>query len=281
MKKIQLLITGLIIFLMSACSKKPSASFSTDKTSIEVEQTVTFTNTSENGSKYLWDFGDGTTSEEESPSHTYQNVGNYTIILTAYNSNKKKSSDKSIIISVTEALFKFSGTIGGIQKTFIDDDVNFESVISSSGSIALPLLEYELGFGITKKSSNGGPGIGIDIGKLAFLNTTPDQQRYNLFADLIKVKSYSFITGTSGNPTNGVKIDYTDESGSRWATNLGSGNQTGSSFTIVSAKYVKPELDDPYILFKATFKVKIYTAQGNVQEITNGIMTGVFEYPTF
>ncbi len=279
MKKIQLLLTGLVIFLLSACSKKPSASFSTDKTSVEVEQTVTFTNTSENGSKYLWDFGDGSTSEEESPSHTYQNVGNYTVKLTAYNSNKKKSSDKSLIISVTEALFKFSGTIGGMQKTFIDDEINFESAVSSSGSIALPLLEYELGFAILKKSSNGNPEIGIDIGKLAFLNTTPDNERYNIFKNLVTVKSYPFITGTSGNPTNGVKIFYTDETGTNWATNFGSGNQTGSTFNIVSAKYVKPELDSPYILFKATFKVKLYTGQGGVQEITNGVMNGIYQYP--
>jgi PKD repeat protein len=31
---------------------------------------------------YLWDFGDGSTSTEENPSHVYTAVGRYTVTLT-------------------------------------------------------------------------------------------------------------------------------------------------------------------------------------------------------
>lgn len=34
---------------------------------------------------YLWNFGDGTTSTEKSPTHQYANVGNYTVTLSARN----------------------------------------------------------------------------------------------------------------------------------------------------------------------------------------------------
>ncbi|MCB9080579.1 MAG: PKD domain-containing protein [Lewinellaceae bacterium] len=44
--------------------------------------TVKFTNTSTNAFDYLWDFGDGQTSTEESPMHTYAEQGNYTVTLT-------------------------------------------------------------------------------------------------------------------------------------------------------------------------------------------------------
>ena len=51
---------------------------------------VTFTNESSWGDdtlSYLWDFGDGNQSSEQSPVHTYQNSGEYTVLLTASNQN--------------------------------------------------------------------------------------------------------------------------------------------------------------------------------------------------
>jgi len=43
---------------------------------------VAFINKSMNGISYLWDFGDGTTSTETNPVHTYANTGNYTVTLS-------------------------------------------------------------------------------------------------------------------------------------------------------------------------------------------------------
>jgi gliding motility-associated-like protein len=45
-----------------------------------------FENNSLGGLNFLWDFGDGTTSTDEYPTHLYQNVGTYTIKLIAYDS---------------------------------------------------------------------------------------------------------------------------------------------------------------------------------------------------
>jgi hypothetical protein len=43
---------------------------------------VTLVNKSIDGDVYLWDFGDGSTSEEEEPLHTYTAPGDYSIVLT-------------------------------------------------------------------------------------------------------------------------------------------------------------------------------------------------------
>lgn len=47
---------------------------------------VTFTNFSQNATSYEWNFGDGQTSTEANPVHTYTAAGDYTVVLTAKNS---------------------------------------------------------------------------------------------------------------------------------------------------------------------------------------------------
>lgn len=54
-------------------------------TSVVVDLTATFTNASTNANSYFWDFGDGNTSTEENPVHTYAQDGIYTVTLTATN----------------------------------------------------------------------------------------------------------------------------------------------------------------------------------------------------
>lgn len=48
------------------------------------ELTFNFTNTSTGAISYLWDFGDGSTSTLENPSHSYATSGLYVVTLTAY-----------------------------------------------------------------------------------------------------------------------------------------------------------------------------------------------------
>lgn len=47
--------------------------------------TVQFSNQSTNGTSYSWDFGDGTTSTEQNPVHTYAAGGSYTVTLIVTN----------------------------------------------------------------------------------------------------------------------------------------------------------------------------------------------------
>jgi hypothetical protein len=66
---------------------KPTAGF-TSAASATDPKTINFTNTSVYGTKFIWDFGDGsammitTTAKNEKVSHTYAAAGTYTIKLT-------------------------------------------------------------------------------------------------------------------------------------------------------------------------------------------------------
>ena len=48
-----------------------------------VNENITFTDNSSAGATgYSWDFGDGATSEQADPEHTYANSGTYNAVLT-------------------------------------------------------------------------------------------------------------------------------------------------------------------------------------------------------
>jgi PKD repeat protein len=59
------------------------ANFFGDPTSGAAPLLVWFTNLSSSATGFVWNFGDGTTSESISPAHVYTNVGSYSVTLTA------------------------------------------------------------------------------------------------------------------------------------------------------------------------------------------------------
>ena len=64
--------------------------------------TVTFTNSSTDATSYLWNFGDGTTSTETSPVHSYSAADDYKVTLTAAN-DAGDQNKKEVTISVAGA----------------------------------------------------------------------------------------------------------------------------------------------------------------------------------
>jgi PKD repeat protein len=64
--------------------------------------TVTFTNQTSGASSYKWDFGDGTSSTDQSPVHTYPGKGKYvpTLYITAANG---ATAEGSTVINISKA----------------------------------------------------------------------------------------------------------------------------------------------------------------------------------
>ena len=86
-----------------------------------VPYTAVFDNTSLAGESFVWDFGDGTTSTEEYPTHLYEQAGSYKVRLIANDSNTCNKTDTSgfftIIVSPNPtAAFTF-GPIPAVNNT--------------------------------------------------------------------------------------------------------------------------------------------------------------------
>ncbi|MEZ4919664.1 MAG: PKD domain-containing protein [Saprospiraceae bacterium] len=65
--------------------------------------TVTFENLSQDADAYTWNFGDGNTSNEENPTHTYTEDGTYTVELTALNNCGASTLQQTVMVIVTGA----------------------------------------------------------------------------------------------------------------------------------------------------------------------------------
>ena len=82
-------------------TEPPVADFVADQTVIWEDETVNFTDlTTQGPSSWAWDFGDGATSEEQFPSHTYTTAGTYTVSLTATNNIDSDDEVKVAYITV-------------------------------------------------------------------------------------------------------------------------------------------------------------------------------------
>jgi PKD repeat protein len=67
------------------------------------QNSISITNSSQNATTYLFDFGDGTTSTSNNPVHTYAQNGNYTVILTATGPCGTVTSTQQVTINVLAA----------------------------------------------------------------------------------------------------------------------------------------------------------------------------------
>ena len=130
----------------------PVADFSADTTSGSSPLTVKFTDTSSNyPTSWLWDFGDGVTSTEQNPTHTYTKPGNYTVTLTASNLAGNNTVTKTSYITVPKS------------------DVYVNIIPSNSNPQIGDTVTYKF------KLGNNGPGIAKNV---TFTYTIPEGLEY-------------------------------------------------------------------------------------------------------
>lgn len=103
-------IVGTTLATLSSCKKEQvNADFSASKVSGTVPLFVSFSNLSTGAISYKWDFGDGSTSNDENPNHTYQSSGTFIVTLTAFSKNENDKKTQSInVIAQAKPLVDFN-----------------------------------------------------------------------------------------------------------------------------------------------------------------------------
>jgi len=137
----------------------PTANFTALPTSGTAPLTVQFTDASAPGSSaitdWAWDFGDGATSTEQSPSHTFDDVGVYNVSLAVTTADGSDDEFKGNFIAVT------SGVGTGPTAAFSADPVSGTAPLSvqftdesEPGTSPITTWAWDFGDGTTSDGSS-------------------------------------------------------------------------------------------------------------------------------
>ena len=96
------------VAMLASCDKKGDAPKARFDAAID-GMTVTFTNMSKDAETFAWEFGDGQTSTEKDPVHTYAEAGTYTVKLTATNKAGSNSTEQAITLEQKSWSIKIDG----------------------------------------------------------------------------------------------------------------------------------------------------------------------------
>ena len=126
----------------------PIANFSSNITSGYVPLTVQFTDLSKNAVDWNWDFGDGASSSEQNPTHTYYTAGNYTETLTV--SNAKGTNSTFSAITVLQPVLPIANFSSNITSGYAPLTVQFTDLSKNAA-------EWNWDFGDGASSSEQNP----------------------------------------------------------------------------------------------------------------------------
>lgn len=100
----------------------PSPNFTMSATDVCASETVNFTDlTPQPVDEWLWDFGDGGTSTEQNPTHSFRDSGTLTVKLTAFNNRCPATSSGQLIhIKPPIAGFSYKINCGSLTVPFTD-----------------------------------------------------------------------------------------------------------------------------------------------------------------
>lgn len=181
------------------------------------------------------------------------------------NNNSNPTTPGVTINSEFQATFQ----VDGVAVSVINGVGDVQSLTSNDSQLATfpDSSQTIFGFGLYKNlGATTQTLFHIDKGTFKYLSY--DEAAFTSF---FAKQSWPY----SVDAANGVQIIYFDANGTPWATDLGTANQTGSTFVIEDNK-VQDYFGFNYMRVKATFNCKVYDGNGSSKVITNGV--GVFDF---
>jgi YVTN family beta-propeller protein len=215
-------------FIGSSTSEPPIASFSSNVTEGYAPLSVKFIDNSQNAIGWSWKFGDGATSTDPSPVHTYSAPGTYTVTLTVTNTAGKDTEEDYITVNSgpdpTKPVANFSASpVSG------DKPLKVDFTDTSTGNINS--WDWEFGDGVHSNARNPTHtygAYGSYTVSLRVMNTSTESQNTTIKSQYINVIAplvADFVTNvTTGSAP--LSVQFTDKSSGKptsWFWNFGDG----------------------------------------------------------
>jgi gliding motility-associated-like protein len=131
-------IDSITVFNGVRVGTRPTSNFNAVPTTVCAFSPVQFNDLSTgNPNQWLWNFGDGSTSNLQNPTHIFQDTGRFTIRLTAFNNRCPDSITRIAYITVLPPIARFVNavncTINKQQVTFTDQSIGATSWLWNFG----------------------------------------------------------------------------------------------------------------------------------------------------
>jgi len=213
-------------------SMLPVANFSSNVTSGSAPLSVQFTDLSENAAGWKWTFGDGDTSTEQNPVHTYKKLGKYTVKLTVNNAQGSNTISKSkyinvvIIVNPPRAAFSASPTFGKAPLTVSFTDKSTRSPTSWKWTFGDGTFSTEQN-PVHTYSKVGQYMVKLTVKNAAGSNTALKSNYIIVTNTLIPPTAAFSASPTSGNaPLTVTFTDKSKNSPDSWKWNFGDGSSS-------------------------------------------------------
>ena len=193
----------------------PNADFSFTPIAPEVSETVDFTDESidDDGSivSWSWDFGDGSTSTQENPSHSYSDYGDYNVCLTATDDDGATDTSCQTITVTTPPTASFTYTPSDPSTAdtidFSDDSSDVDGTVVS--------WSWDFGDGSTSTQENPSHSYSDDGTYTVSLTVTDNDGATDTSSETISVSNVGPTADFTYDPMDPpvyVTVDFSDAS---------------------------------------------------------------------
>lgn len=206
----------------------PVANFSNNLTEGYAPLTVQFTDLSENVTEWKWDFGDGNTSGEQDPKHTFSIPGNYNINLSVSDGNGTDS--KLDTITVLQPILPVANFSSNVTEGYTPLTVQFIDLSENATGIS-----WDFGDGDTSTEKNPVHTYSA-AGNYNVNLTISNENGTNSKLDIVTVSQPILpVANFSSNVTEGyapLTVDFTDlsENVTEWKWDFGDGNTSSEQY---------------------------------------------------
>lgn len=172
------------------------------------------------------------------------------------NNNNGTTDNTTVVEEEPDRDFYFKATIGNSTIEYKEGVDDFTSLMSyqSSGTYGDKYVGQNFGMG---RDISNPPGAFAGI--IKYFGPNNAEETCDEFKAMFKVGSYSY--GSTNNEQEGAKVFYYNDAGEYWSSDLGAGNETGSTFNITEHEEVGGVGYEA--ITKATFDCWLYNDNGD------------------
>ena len=142
-------------------NQAPTVDFSWSPANPTLGQAVSFTSTvtdpdNDTPFTYSWNFGDGGTSTEANPTHTYTTAGNYTVRLEVTDRRGAKGTKEKTLTILGAPVPTVTELTANPSSPEVDQDVSFTATATATAAAPITRWRFDFGDGEVREFGNGG-----------------------------------------------------------------------------------------------------------------------------